>query len=202
MDPAELAAEVRRYLDERGADDSYERLKGTPICFGNYTDAFMSADNIDYFREYAKLHAESFPSYPLCVVTKARLKADDLNFLDQLHHPIIIFLSQSFLKLPGMQHAERGPTSWPADTLINIRLISEMHNIKAVHFLRPATRRGIPSLPAALEVLRQVRDAGCLATVSVGGRLSRSTRSWTTVSSVSPPGSWARKRRLYWPAWP
>jgi len=166
--PAQLEAEVGKYLGERGAGESHERLKGTPICFGNYTDAFMSAGNIDYFKQYAKLHAESFSSHPLCVVTKARLRVDDLSFLDQLQHPMIIFLSQSFLKRPGMRNPERGPTSWPEDMLRNIRLIAETRNIKAIHFLRPATRRGIPSLSRAREVLGQVRDAGCLATVSVG----------------------------------
>jgi hypothetical protein len=166
--PADLAAEVGRYLDERGTGGSYERLSGTPVCFGNYTDTFMSDDTIGYFREYAKLHAESFPSHPLCVVTKARLRAGDLDLLDQLEHPVVVFVSQSFLRQPGGPNPERGPTSQPEHTLRNIRLITDTRNLKAVHFLRPATRRAIPDPGGALEVLRQIRDAGCLATVSVG----------------------------------
>jgi hypothetical protein len=121
VSPADLAAEVSRYLDERSVGESRERLTDTPMCFGNYTDTFMSADTIDYFREYAKLHAESFASHPLCIVTKARLKPDDLDFLDQLQHLMIIFVSQSFLRQPGNQNPERGPTSLAADTINNIR---------------------------------------------------------------------------------
>jgi hypothetical protein len=166
--PADLAAQVGSYLDGRSVGETRERLTGTPVCFGNYTDTFMSADTIDYFKEYAKLHAESFSSHPLCIVTKARLKPDDLDSLDQLQHPMIIFVSQSFLRRPGNRNPERGPTSLLADTINNISLIAKTHNIKPVHFLRPATRRGIPDATRALEILGQMRDSGCLATVSVG----------------------------------
>lgn len=166
--PADLAARVGRYLEERGAGEARERLSGTPVCFGNYTDTFMSDDTIGYFREYAKLHAERFPSHPLCVVTKARLKPGDLDFLDQIDHPVILFVSQSFLRQPNTRNPERGPTSRPEHTLRNIGLIAQTRNLRAVHFLRPATRRAISDPDRALELLRQVRDAGCLATVSVG----------------------------------
>jgi hypothetical protein len=166
--PAELAPKIKQYLADRGLDDSYMRLTRTPICFGNYTDTFMTRQNIDYFHEYAKLHAAEFPSHPLCVVTKARLRYPDLQVLDTLGFPIIFFLSQSFLDRPGIGPVERGPTSRVEDTLQNIRMISELRNIKAVHFLRPATKRGVPSQARATETLRQIRDAGCLATVTVG----------------------------------
>jgi DNA repair photolyase len=166
--PALLASKLRNYLAERGSKDSYMRLAHTPVCFGNYTDTFMSRENIEYFLKYAKIHAANFPDHPLCVVTKARLEATDLRRLDSLQHMIIVFLSQSFLDRPGIGIIERGPTSKPTDTVENIRMISALCNIRAVHFLRPATRRAVPSLTRALEVLREVRDAGCLATVTVG----------------------------------
>lgn len=168
MKPAALASELKRYLAERSSEDSYFRLARTPVCFGNYTDAFMSRENIEYLLEYAKLHAASFSGHPLCVVTKARLMAADLRRLDALGHMTIIFLSQSFLNQPGRKRIERGPTSSPEDTVKNIQMISALRNVRAVHFLRPATKRAVPSLPIALEMLRQVRDAGCLATVTVG----------------------------------
>jgi hypothetical protein len=168
VSPAELVSKVQRYLANRELGDSYERLTRTPICFGNYTDTFMTRQNIDYFHEYAKLHAARFPSHPLCVVTKARLRYSDLRLLDTLQYPIIFFLSQSFLDRSGISPVERGPTSGVKDTLENIGMISGLRSIKAVHFLRPATKRGVPSQDAAIEVLGQIRDAGCLATVTVG----------------------------------
>jgi hypothetical protein len=176
VEPAILASELKSYLAERISDDPYRRVARMPICFGNYTDTFMSSENIEYFCQYAKLHAASFPGHPLCVVTKARLMPADLHFLDALRHPIIFFLSQSFLDRSEFRTVERGPTSRPEDTIRNISIISSLRNIRAVHFLRPATKRGVPSLARAFDLLRQVQDAGCLATVAVGLKVGPGVR--------------------------
>jgi hypothetical protein len=168
VSPGELVTAVEAYLTERSQADPYGRLSHTPICFGNYTDTFMSRANIAYFHEYARLHAARFGSHPLCVVTKSRLSFDDLHALDQLDHTIIIFMSQSFLGRFGTPQIERGPVCRPADTLRNIGLFAPLRNVKPVHFLRPVTSRSVPSLPRALEILGQLQEAGCLATVAIG----------------------------------
>lgn len=167
----ELADRVDRYLRSRNDVDAYGRLSRTPICFGNYTDTFMHQAGIDFFVEYAKLHAAHFPAHPLCVVTKARLSYQDLAALDELGRPILIFLSQSFLNVPGGPRVELGPTSTPADTVRNLRMFKTLHNVRPVHFLRPVTRRSVPSLDAAVEILAQVRGAGAVASVAVGLKL-------------------------------
>ena len=168
VSPEGLVTAVEAYLRERSQMDLYGRLSCTPICFGNYTDTFMSDTNIAYFHKYARLHAARFSSHPLCVVTKSRLSFNDLHILDQLDHVIIIFMSQSFLGQLGTPQIERGPTCKPADTLKNFSLFATFRNVKPVHFLRPITSRSVPSLPRALEILSQVQNAGSLATVAIG----------------------------------
>ena len=168
ISPEELVTAVEAYLRERSRADPYDRLSRTPICFGNYTDTFMSRANIAYFHEYARLHSARFSSHPLCVVTKSRLSFDDLHTLDQLDHTIIFFMSQSFLGQFGAPQIERGPVCRPADTLRNLSLFAPLRNVKPVHFLRPVTSRSVPSLPRALEILAQVQKAGSLATVAIG----------------------------------
>lgn len=168
LSAADLVAEVEDYLNERARTDPYNLLVRTPICFGNYTDTFMSETSLAYFHEYARLHAAKFSSHPLCVVTKASVTYEDLRRLDQLGHTIIVFMSQSFLGQLGTPHIERGPTCKPAETLGNIRRFADMRNVKPVHFLRPVTGRSVPSLSRALEILSEVQSAGSLATVAVG----------------------------------
>ena len=131
----------------------------------------MSGVGLSYFREYAKLHAAALGSHPLCVVTKARLSADDLALLDQLGQTIAVFLSQSFLNRPHQPRVELGPTSSPEDTIGSLALFSGLRHVVPVHFLRPATRRNIPDVESAVRILSEVRSAGAIATVAVGLKL-------------------------------
>lgn len=166
ISPGDLASMVERYLNSSA--DLYGRLARTPICFGNYTDTFMSRLNIAYFLEYARLHARMFRQHPLCVVTKARLSRADLIDLSELGHPILIFMSQSFLRQRGFPAVEKGPVCRVDDTIRNIGLFRDLPNIKPLHFLRPVTRRAVASEQQACEIITLLRSAGCLATVAVG----------------------------------
>lgn len=171
VEPDSLIQALEDYLHAASRADRYGRLSRTPICFGNYTDTFMSGIGLAYFREYAKLHAARLGSHPLCVVTKARLSAGDLVLLDQLGQTIAIFLSQSFLNRPDHPRVERGPTSSPEDTTRSLALFSGLRHVVPVHFLRPATRRNIPDVASAVRILSQVKFGGAIATVAVGLKL-------------------------------
>ena len=167
----ELIQCVDNYLGSRNSSDTYRRLSRMPICFGNYTDTFMYGAGVDYFMKYATWHAKHLTTHPLCVVTKARLSYGDLTMLDQLGHKILVFLSQSFLNTQGVRRPELGPTSTPEETAGSLRLFRSLRNVRPVHFLRPVTRRSVPSLDAAVRLLTQMRDAGAVATVAVGLKL-------------------------------
>src|ERR1017187_4271345 len=171
VEPHALIGAVRKYLHTRGHGDRYDRLAHTPVCFGNYTDTFMSEIGITYFKEYARLHAASLGRHPLCVVTKARLSGDDLAALDEIGQRIVLFLSQSFLGRLGNLRIELGPTSKPEDTTRNLELFASLRNVVPVHFLRPVTRRNVPNVERAVEILAQMRGAGAAATVAVGLKL-------------------------------
>jgi DNA repair photolyase len=171
VEPHALVRALEDYLHAVSRGDRYGRLSRTPICFGNYTDTFMSGVGLSYFREYAKLHAARLGSHPLCVVTKARLSASDLALLDELGQTIAVFLSQSFLNQPGQPHVEVGPTSSPEDTIRNLSLFSGLQHVVPVHFLRPVTRRTVPDVAGAVRILSAVRSAGAIATVAVGLKL-------------------------------
>lgn len=171
VEPDALVRELEDYLHAVSRGDHYGRMSRAPICFGNYTDTFMSSVGLSYFREYAKLHAARLGSHPLCVVTKARLSASDLALLDELGQTIVVFLSQSFLNRPGQSRVELGPTSSPEDTIRNLNLFSGLRHVVPVHFLRPVTRRNIPDFESAVRILSEVRSAGAIATVAVGLKL-------------------------------
>lgn len=170
-EPDAMVQALESYLGAATHGDRYGRLSRTPICFGNYTDTFMSDIGRNYFKEYAKLHAARFSSHPLCVVTKARLSADDLALLDELGQTIVIFLSQSFLNQTGQSRIELGPTSSEGDTIRNLNLFSGLRHIFPIHFLRPVTRRNVPNVERAVRILAAMRSAGAVATVAVGLKL-------------------------------
>ena len=140
-----------------------------PMCIGNYTDQMMHSDNIEFLTRYLELHATQFPEHPLCVVTKARLKRSSLVELDRVRHPVLVFLSQSFIMDDTeFRKLEIGPTSRSVETAENARLLSETENLIPLHFWRPLSNRIVPDLETAKRQLRKLQKAGVRASVAIG----------------------------------
>lgn len=140
-----------------------------PMCIGNYTDLFMTDTGRRYLLDYTSLHARTFPNHPVCIVSKARLKEDDVRELDKAGHPVLFFLSQSFIKSEAeLRTLERGPTSLPSDTLVNARILSATKNIIPLHFWRPLTQRTLPNLETAVLQLEGLKNAGVRASIAIG----------------------------------
>ncbi len=140
-----------------------------PICIGNYTDMMMTPESIEYLIYYLALHADRFPEHPLCVVTKAKLKKNTLLKLDRVGHPVLVFLSQSFIKAKKeLLKLEAGPTTRPSDTVNNARLLSGTNNLLPLHFWRPLSVHTVPNLDNAKGQLSILQKAGILASVAIG----------------------------------
>ena len=106
-----------------------------PFCIGNYTDQLMTLTGIKSLCEYLPLDRLNFTDHPLGVVTKAKLRRDDIKELDREGQRLLIFLSQSFASEAGFgRPIERGPTSRPADTVKNASLIADTNNWVPLHF--------------------------------------------------------------------
>ncbi len=144
-----------------------DRVQPIPLCMGNYTDMFLSQQGIDYLRAYIPLHATHFPNHPLCLITKARLRAETVAELDAVGHPILFFLSQSFFLEAGSR-VEKGPVSKVQDTLDNFSLLARSQHIIPLHFWRPVTLKNVPSLSAAVHQLERIHEAGALASIAIG----------------------------------
>jgi len=139
-----------------------------PVCIGNYTDMFISKEGRNYLLDYLKLHAEHFPDHPLVVITKSRLESRSLEQMDDIGHPVLVFLSQSFAKASNLSEIERGAIATPADTTQNAELINRTQNLHAIHFWRPITSRVIPTVDLACRFLEPLQRAGMLASVAIG----------------------------------
>ncbi len=164
----ELIAGLLNRFGKQGPRWGGREALALPICMGNYTDQFMTSRGIEYLKTYLRLHARTFPDHPLCVVTKARLKGEDLAELDAVGHCVLVFLSQSFARDTGLDRLERGPISKPKVTLENIRLLARTSNLVPLHFWRPITSRALPDTDTACRQLEPIQRAGAVASIAIG----------------------------------
>ena len=166
--PLEMVHRLTSFLAHRSLPPQAPNSDSTPICIGNYTDMFMSRSSIDYIKNYANIHARVLPERPICIVTKSRLQAHDLEDLDKIGHKIILFLSQSFAQNGRFDTLERGPTSTPADTARSLLLFRDLANIVPIHFYRPVTNQTVPDMDTAHSHLLLMKRSGAIASVAVG----------------------------------
>ena len=138
VSPKQLAEDLLAWIAQRGVPTwggSVSPPLPLPFCIGNYTDQLMTLTGIKSLCEYLPLHRLNFTDHPLCVVTKAKLRRDDIKELDREGQRLLIFLSQSFASEAGFgRPIERGPTSRPADTVKNASLIADTNNLVPLHF--------------------------------------------------------------------
>ena len=166
--PEELVHELQNYLVNRNTGWDVAASGSTPICVGNYTDMLMSPEGRDYFLEYAELHSWHLPDFPLCVITKSDVQPDFLRDLDKVGCPILLFLSQSFIKSQGISNVESSNTCNREQTIKILLEVKELKNITPIHFWRPITQRTVTSVENAKNQLEPLQKAGCLASVAVG----------------------------------
>lgn len=164
---AEACLEALVNYTEKRPVNTHDRAP-TPIAVGNYTDMFMTKEARAWLIEYVPLHASALPAYPLCLITKSVLQDEDLAALDECEHPILCFLSQSFLSGSALSSLERGPISSASATVENIRKIAKTRHLLPIHFWRPLTEVAVPDLDSALRQLSVMQAAGSLASVAIG----------------------------------
>ena len=144
------------------------------VCLGNYTDMFMSRDTRRYAIEYAQLHHQQLPKVPIVFVTKAVLDLETVDGLDNIGHPILVFVSQSFLTSyqTGDARYEKGVAS-PEESCNNLRLLAQSNHLIPLHFWRPLTYINLPNEAAAFEQISMIHEAGAIASVAVGLKYGR-----------------------------
>lgn len=135
------------------------------LCMGNYTDMFLAKSNISFLVEFIRLLHEQLPNFPLVLISKAKIQESTAQTLDEIGHPIIFFISQSFFNINS--NIERGVAS-PEDSIRTIKLLSGCNNIHPLHFWRPITRLNVPTKNDAIEQINMVKAAGSVASVAVG----------------------------------
>lgn len=166
--PREMVHELRDYLAERNRGWQAATGPNTPVCIGNYTDMLMSEQGRKYLLEYVELHAWHLPEFPLCVATKAVVDSNFLDELDAVGYPVLLFLSQSFMKQRGFAEIEPRGTCTDEQTVEAVRSAAKTRNIRPLHFWRPITPETVPSASVARDLIKPLKDAGCLASVAVG----------------------------------
>jgi len=166
--PEGLIDAVAEFLARRLHGGFAEGSPKTPLCIGNYTDMFMTQTGRNFLRDYVRRHKARLPEYPLCVVTKAELKPEDIADLDELGQKLLVFVSQSFLKDFDLGKLEQGPVCSPAATATNLRILARSRNLIPIHFWRPLTVANVPDLKSACAQLQMVKEAGALASVAIG----------------------------------
>ncbi len=162
---AEVTGAIAAHLESAGR--SWGRpASPVPICIGNYTDVFMSADVVAFLAELGPEIGRCFPNHPIVFVTKSPLACQAIEVLRRSSSPTILFLSQSFVCESSVPEIENGKTASVAITLAAARKAREA-GIIPVHFWRPFSPVLNPA-DSLSERIRMVRDAGFSSSVLVG----------------------------------
>lgn len=169
VSPERLIIELRARFGEEGPRWAGNRRLPMAMCIGNYTDQFMTRAGLEFLLAYLPLHAKNFPKHPLCIVTKSRLRAQDVQQLDRVGHRVLVFLSQSFIRSTCLHSGlEKGPTSRPSDTIDNALLLAQSRNLTPLHFWRPLSPVTLPDLETAIRQIEPLQRAGVWASVAIG----------------------------------
>lgn len=164
----ELISKLDLFFHKRGSYTWGKDLSPIPVCIGNYTDMLTSSEGLEYLLNYISLFSAQFPNHYVVIITKAVLDPVYLEQINALNHPVLVFISQSGAKKVGLNRIERGPVSSFEKSIENVRYISKLPYLTAIHFWRPVTEATVPDKLTALECVRAFKDAGALASVAIG----------------------------------